>query len=1271
MIFIPELNAKFLIDTGSGKSFINPSLAYHFYPEYIYNENFTVKTAHAISYHNEVLVIPIFPCFNIDGCHKFFIFDFSEKYDGLLGIEFLKQIYANLDICNSILRTPYADITLFYNQFKNDTCENKNKNQFKPYTFSVPARTTQKIKLPVKQKNGTAIFNYIQFSDGVEIPESLITISNFSTYVMLTNAREKDINITINKPFDTEPILENEVNFIEKMETNTELDFHIDTLRKQNLKNLRLKHCNKEEYLKIRNLCYQYRDIFHCDGIPLSFTNQIKHEIKLTDESPIYTKSYRYPEIHKTEVKTQVNKMLNDGIIQHSNSPWSSPIWIVPKKLDASKKRKWRIVIDFRKLNLKTVDDKFPLPNITDILDKLGRAKYFSTLDLANGFHQIEMKNEDIPKTAFSTDTGHYEFKRLPFGLKNAPATFQRVMNNILRGLQNEICAVYLDDIIIFSTSLEEHIQRLKTIFERLRNANFKVQLDKSEFLHKEVDYLGHKITQNGVKPNPDKINSVKHFPIPNTQKDIKSFLGLAGYYRRFIKNFAKISKPLTHCLKKGNKVDHTPQFIDAFNHLKNLLINAPILKYPDFTKEFILTTDASNIALGAVLSQGNPPNDNPIAYASRTLNETEQKYSTIEKELLAIVWACKYFRPYLYGKKFKIYTDHRPLVWLFNLKEPNSKLMRWRLKLEEYDYTIIYKSGKQNTNADALSRIQLNAIETESILNNPGDITEDIDQFLERDFNPQDLCDFDIFDTLEDIETLIPKHKIENTEKPKPKIENIENPKPKIIILQDIQLRPPNKKVIEKKSINTIHSANENETQTNMKLLDEIINNKTDQFLIKKSPYIPYQKTEYQKFDDHRIIHATLPNDLNIIVNFLKTYLKNKNTYIYFFSKELRPIFHKAMTDHFNHFNLIECSKLVNNVEPDERKRIIQYSHEGKTNHRGIEETTKRIKTNYYWKQMKTDITNYINDCEICHRAKYNRKPPNEPLILTNTPSKPFEIIHIDTFKISNQKYLTIIDKFSKYAQSLPYLGTAISACEQLLNFFSFMGIPKQIVADNGTEFKNETLKDLLKVHKINIHFTTPYHHESNAPIERLHSTLLEHIRLLKEQDKNSDINTLMRYAIIAYNSTIHSQTNFTPFELTLGHTDSRDPMLIIPTQVYSDYIYTHKTNTQTLYDKIKETTLNKKQKQIDYHNKDKKTNEVKIGTTIYKKNDNRDAKIKNKFLGPYTVSKILENGKLEILNTKNNKTEIIHKNETKITKNISDVSQPSCSSSKEKTQI
>lgn len=1132
--------------------------------------------------------------------------------------------------------TPNAILPI-YSTFQNDSNVSQ-PQKFKPYHIIIPGRTQQVIKIPTIQNKGVGILNYIKTSN-TEIPRSLVKIQNNFAITTILNLSEREIKLTITKPFNVELIDETEVHFFKESmpAENTEYSQDYDNLLKQNQKNLRLSHCNTEEYQAIRNLCFEYRDIFHHEDVPLSFTNQIKHDIKLKNDSPIFTKSYRYPHIHKAEVDSQVQKMLNSNIIQNSNSPWSSPIWIVPKKLDASNKKKWRVVIDYRKLNEQTIDDKFPLPNITDILDKLGKCNYFSTLDLANGFHQIEMNPNDIAKTAFSTDTGHYEFKRMPFGLKNAPSTFQRVMNNILRGLQNEICAVYLDDIIIFSTSLQEHIQRLRSVFQRIRESNFKIQLDKSEFLKREVAYLGHLITAEGVKPNPDKISAIKNYPIPKTPKEIKSFLGLAGYYRKFIRDFAKISKPMTSCLKKDAKVTHSPEFVNSFNHLKNLLINSPILQYPDFSKPFVLTTDASNVAIGSVLSQGNPPNDKPISYASRTLNETEQRYSVIERELLSIVWSCKVHRPYLFGNKFKIYTDHRPLVWLFNLKEPNSKLIRWRLKLEEYDFEIIYKNGKQNTNADALSRIQLNNNETDSIVNNPGDVNQDVLDYLRQlAENPTETINPQTPDETQNTESLVDQP-INNQQK--------------INIIQDIQINDTN---------DTVHTSS-NETRNNgIPILDEIINNKLNQIIIDKNAH-PGIKISEMKIDDKTIKTIKIPlNDPQSIIDTLKNYIDpDRRTYIYFQCKELIPLVTQTYMQHFKPLKLYQCTKLVNNITgKDEQLMFIKHQHEGKTNHRGIAETYDKLKTNYYWKNMKNDITNYINQCDICQTAKYSRQNPYVPLVLTETPNKPFQILHADLFYFDHQSFLTIIDKFTKLGQAYPCTKDAISVQEKLIQYFSTYGIPDSIVIDNGTEFKNETIQELLKLQKIKIHFTTPKHHESNSPIERFHSTLIEHLRILKQKHADLTPTMLMPYAIIAYNNTIHSSTKYTPFELTFGHTNLRDPFDLISTTFYSDYISNHKDKLTTLYHEISKNQELAKKKVISKHN-EKGDNQYhfKINQTVYKKLSER-LKSKNKFNGPYKLIELLEHNKAKIKNPKNNKTETIHLKELRKPHILSDSS-------------
>ena len=296
----------------------------------------------------------------------------------------------------------------------------------------------------------------------------------------------------------------------------------------------------------------------------------------------------------------------------------------------------------------------------------------------------------------------------MPFGLKTAPATFQRVMNTALSGLTGTRCFIFLDDIILYANSLEDHDKKIRDVFRRLRQNNLKLQPEKCEFLRKEVTFLGHKISEKGVEPDSRKVEAVENFPRPNTVKQLKSFLGLTSYYRKFVPQFSNIAAPLHKLMKKDVKFTWGQDQEVAFNTLKQKLISKPILQYPNFSEEFVLTTDASNDGAGAVLSQGEIGKDLPVAFASRKFNKAERNYSTVERELAAIVWGIKYFRPYLYGKPFKVVSDHKPLKWIMNVKDPGSRLMRWRLQLAEYDFEVIYKPGKQNANADALSRVNV-----------------------------------------------------------------------------------------------------------------------------------------------------------------------------------------------------------------------------------------------------------------------------------------------------------------------------------------------------------------------------------------------------------------------------------------------------------------------------------------------------------------------------------------------------------------------------------
>ncbi|XP_046141954.1 uncharacterized protein LOC123987841 [Osmia bicornis bicornis] len=570
---------------------------------------------------------------------------------------------------------------------------------FQEPLITIPSRTRTTIPIKIENtKETTGFIPKIDIHPQLYMGNAVVTNRTGIAFLHATNVSSEEIKIEM-PTVQLEPY--EEIKIEEEEETLSDSTKRITTL----FTSLRLEHLNKEEKSSIKNLISNNADRFYLNEDELGATNKIFHRIITTDEAPVNIKQYRYPQALKEEVNKQVNELLEKDIIEHSSSPYNSPIWIVPKKEDTQGNKSWRLVIDFRKLNEKTISDAYPLPNIVDILDQLGSAKYFSIFDLKSSFHQIPMHPDDKHKTAFSTPFGHFQFKRMPFGLKNAAGSFQRLMNNVLDGLQGVEAFVYIDDIVIYASSIEEHETKFNRLMARLREANLYLQPEKCELLKKEVAYLGHIITEDGVKPDPKKIEAVKEFPVPKTVKNIRQFLGLCGYYRRFIKNFSKIAKPLSDLTKKEQKFEWTQQQQQAFIILRDKLCEEPILQYPDFTKPFNITTDASGIAVGAVLSQGEIGKDQPVSYTSRVLNKAETQYSATERELLAVIYAVTHFRPYIYGRKFYLITDHKPLTWLHNLTDPASRLMRWKLKLSEYDYEIKYKPGKQNINADALSR--------------------------------------------------------------------------------------------------------------------------------------------------------------------------------------------------------------------------------------------------------------------------------------------------------------------------------------------------------------------------------------------------------------------------------------------------------------------------------------------------------------------------------------------------------------------------------------
>ena len=459
---------------------------------------------------------------------------------------------------------------------------------------------------------------------------------------------------------------------------------------------------SSDEVMQLKNLISEFSDVFALDDSELGCTNILQHSVNTRDHPPIKQQPYRTPVVRREKVAEMISAMEKQGVVQSSTSPWASPVVLVPKK-DGS----LCFCVDYRRLNSVTRKDVYPIPRVDDIFDTLGEAKYFSTLDLASGYWQVELDEDARAKSAFTTYKGLYEFIRMPFGLCNAPATFQRIMQKILVGLEWKNCFVYLDDVLVASKRYEEHLKHLREVFERLHKANLKLKPKKCCFLRPEVHFLGHVISREGIRPDPMKTEKVRNYPQPVDMTGLRRFLGLASYYRRFVPGFATVAAPLHKLTKKNVVFEWSAECEKSFVCLKELLTTPPVLAYPKFgpSRTFILETDASTVGLGAILSQEQDDGTvHPVAYASRSVDKHERNYGISELETLGLVWAVRYFRPYILGHPCLVYTDHIACLSILNTTRPSGKLARWALMIQEMDLTIRHKSGKKNTNADALS---------------------------------------------------------------------------------------------------------------------------------------------------------------------------------------------------------------------------------------------------------------------------------------------------------------------------------------------------------------------------------------------------------------------------------------------------------------------------------------------------------------------------------------------------------------------------------------
>ena len=466
------------------------------------------------------------------------------------------------------------------------------------------------------------------------------------------------------------------------------------------LKTAEQTHLSSEVEKELKEILVEYGDVFATSNTDLGYCDVLQHDIDTGDAAPI-KQSPRRPPLAAVEAEDQIlDDMLRAGVIEPSNSPWASPVCLV-KKRDGS----YRFCVDYRRVNAVTKADAYPVPDIQDAFDNLRHAKWFLTMDLLSGYWQVKNTDRAKERSAFCTRRGLFQFTRMPFGLSNAPATFCRVMSTVLKDHLWKICLCYLDDLILFGRTEHELLERFRILLQRLREVGLKVKPTKCELFKTRVQFLGHVVSADGVEPIPEKLDAIRNWPVPHCVRDVRAFYGLASYYRKFVKGFAAIAEPLTRLTKKGTKFCWTEDAQVAFDALKNAILEAPILAFPQPGLPVYVDTDASDVAIGGVISQKIDGQERPIAFFSRIMNAAQRNYCPTRRELLAAVATLQHFRHYLLGAEITLRTDHHSLTWLRMFKRPEGILARWIETLSEFQYTIVHRPGRLHCNADGLSR--------------------------------------------------------------------------------------------------------------------------------------------------------------------------------------------------------------------------------------------------------------------------------------------------------------------------------------------------------------------------------------------------------------------------------------------------------------------------------------------------------------------------------------------------------------------------------------
>ena len=851
--------------------------------------------------------------------------------------------------------------------------------------------------------------------------------------------------------------------------------------------------CSSREWDLIRNLFQKHVGVFNREG-EVGLTDVIKHRINTVDDIPVKQPYRRVPPSQLPELKEHIEDLLRKGIIRESNSGYGQPIVLVRKK-----NGQLRMTVDNRCLNLKTRQEYTLLPRYEECLDALAGSKLYSHLDLAAAYNQIPLHEDDRHKSAFTTPFGLFEYNRMNFGLKSAPATFQKAMMNVFRKEILEILLVILDDILVHAKSIEEMITRLDIVFTRLEEHGFKLEPKKCHFFRREVVYWGNRISGDGISVDPEKTRAMAEYPVPTNSKELRRALGVMGFNRRFIPGFSQKAAPLHALVKemdqeanKGKPIEKqnrksskkpfgerwTSVHQKAFEELRECLVSPPILGFPNFDLPFIVETDASPTGgLGAVLLQQQGKNKKVIAYASRGLKDSERNYPIMKLEMLALVWAVtQKFRDYLIGASFVVYTDNNPLSYMLSTAKLGAMEQRWAGDLASFDFSIKYKPGRNNIVADALSR---------------------------RGHHPR----YEELDK-EEVSRLLGCTRM-----------------PHRLHSELVQVEVRNQQAAPTEPGNGVRS----------KLTG------TDSF----PSFVASDLVRLQELD----------STIGPFKKFFSTGVYPNRKQRTETSKGVRKL-----CQQWDRIRMDGNGVLYRTVQDPEmgsldqlllpsclKEQVLRALHDN-AGHQMSGRTEKLVRSRCYWPRMSSDIKEYIGECERCILSKLPHVRVRTPMAKL-TATRPLQIVTTDFTKMDpaqdgTENCLIITDVFSKFAVVEPTKDQKAKTVAKVLKsrFIHAFGVPLRLHSDQGRCFEGEVIKELCKLYGMDKTKTCAYHPEGNGQCERFNCTMHNLCRVL-EEEKKKKWPLYIQDQVFAYNSTPHSSTGYSPFYLMFGR-ESRFPI-------------------------------------------------------------------------------------------------------------------------------